>query len=518
MLQAMKTNPARRQTARGFSIPAPVGGLNARDPLTAMKPGDALILDNVFPEANYVALRRGYSSHATGVGASEVSTLFTYHAKDGSEKLFAAANLNIYDVTSAGVASSVYSTSITENRWQYINFSTTTRLFILAFNGADTPLKYDTTSSWTTLSITGSISSSANIINACGHKERVWLVERNTMNAWYLASQAISGAATKLPLQGVFNEGGSLVACGTLSMDAGAGIDDYLCFVTTNGEVAIYEGTNPASDFRLKGVWRINEPLGYRCLGRIGGDLIILTTGGVISLTKVLNLDRAQVERAAITAKIQDKFNADARNYRNNSGWQALIYPKGRYAVFNVPVVEGATQRQWIQNTITGGWCSFSGMNANCWALLDEHLYFGGNAGVVYKADTGYQDAGGVINWELKTAFSYFGSTGRSKFFKMIRPLILASGVPDIEIGINVDFDNAQPTGTLAAGSSTIGIWGPGSSWGTSVWGGTGLQIQSWNTVGKIGYAGAVRMKGQSNGIAVQVNGFDVIAEPGGLI
>jgi len=517
MLQAMKTNPARRQTAGGFSIPAPVGGLNARDPLTSMKPEDALILDNVFPEANYVALRRGHSSHATGLGSGVVETLMTYHAPSGAEKLFGAANNAIYDCTAGSTATSSYSTSITSNRWQWFDFSTTTRLFILAFNGADTPLKYDTTSAWTTNTITASGLTSSNIINGCGHKERVWLVEKNTMNAWYLASQAISGTATKLPLQGVFNLGGSLVACGTLSTDSGAGIDDFLVFVSSNGEAAVYSGTNPATDFSLVGVFRIGEPLGYRCLSRFAGDLIVLTTGGVVSMKQMLNFDRAQQDLVAITAKIQDKFNVDARLYRDNFGWQALIYPKARYGIFNVPVSVGQTQRQWIQNTITGRWCSFSALNANCWALLDEQLYFGGNAGVVYKADTGYQDAGGVINWEIKTAFSYCGSRGRNKFFKMLRPLILASGVPDISIGLNVDFDNETPTGTLSASAGTTGLWNSGL-WNTALWGGNGLRIQDWNTVGKIGYAATVCLKGQSNGISIQLNGFDVIAEPGGLI
>jgi hypothetical protein len=345
----------------------------------------------------------------------------------------------------------------------------------------------------------------------------MWFVEINTMNAWYLASQAVTGTATKLPLQGVFALGGSLMACGTLSYDAGDGIDDFICFITTNGEVAVYSGTNPASDFALIGVYRTGEPLGRRCLAKLGGDLIVLTTMGAIPISQIIRNDRALADRMAITAKIQDEFNRDARNYKDNFGWQIFVYPKGRFAVVNVPSSTGATQRQWVQNLITGSWCAFTGLNANCFGILDEHLYFGGNAGTVYKADTGYQDAGGVINWEVKTAFSYFGERGRQKFFKMLRPNILASGLPDITIGLNVDFDNNSPTGTLAASASTAGLWGTGL-WGTALWGGAGLRIQDWNTVGNIGYAAAVRMRGQSNGVQIQINGFDVIAEPGGLI
>ncbi len=520
MLTAVKSNPARRQTARGFSIPAPVGGLNARDPLTAMKPTDAVMLENMFPEANYVALRRGYASHGTGLGSGVVETLMTYHAINGSEKLFGAANHAIYDCTSAGAASSVYSTSITSNRWQWFDFSTTADLFILAFNGSDPPLKYNTASTWTVNAITSaSISSVNNLIGGCSHKERVWLIEKNTLNLWYLASGAIAGTATKFPLTGVFTLGGSIMAIGTLSLDAGDGLDDLFVAVTSNGEMAVYSGTSPtsANTWALVGVYRINEPLGYRAMTKFGGDLFVLTTGGVISVQQAMANDRSQQDKVAITAKIQDLFNADARLYRDNFGWQAIVYPKARQSIFNVPVSVGVSQRQWVQNTIQGGWCKFTNMNANCWGILNEELYFGGNGGVVFKADTGYQDGGGAINWDMKTAFQYFGR-GRQKFFKMVRPLIVATGAADIAIGINVDFENAAPTGTLSASLSGTGVWGSGSAWSSSLWGGFGFRIQEWNTVGKIGYTAAVRLKGQSNGVAVQVNGFDVIAEMGGLI
>lgn len=511
MLQPLRQNQRQQAVAQVTQIPAPVGGLNARDALASMKATDAVVMDNFFPEGNYARLRKGYASHGTGMTLA-VQTLMTYHALNGSEKLFAGANAVIWDATSSGAATSDYSTAITVNKWQWINFSNAGTLYLLAVNGTDAPLKYNG-SAWSVNSITGSISSSSNIINIFQHKERVWLVEKNKLDVWYLASQAISGAATKLPLGGVFAKGGQVVAGGTLSTDSGSGIDDLIVFVTDNGEAAVYQGTNPASDFLLIGVYEIGEVVGPRCVFKIGGDLVVITTSGAVPMSEVIRSDISKGKAFAITAKIADKFSDAVQAYKANFGWQGFVYPNGHYAIVNVPEAEGARQKQYIQNTLTGAWCRFVGLNANCWGLLNDELYFGGNSGVVYKADTTLQDAGGQIEGEMKTAFNACGSYGQNKFFKSIRPLLITSGVIDVLAGVNVDFNDTAPTGVASATSAgTVGIWGT-STWGNCVWGGAGILIRKWLTVGQIGTTVASRIKVAANGVSVQVNGFDVLYE-----
>ncbi len=51
---------SKRQVAVPYNVPAPTGGINARDSLTDMKPDDAVTLTNVFPESRSArAIRRG---------------------------------------------------------------------------------------------------------------------------------------------------------------------------------------------------------------------------------------------------------------------------------------------------------------------------------------------------------------------------------------------------------------------------------------------------------------------------
>ena len=58
---------AASQVAELFNIPAPVGGLNFRDPIAAMSPNDALILDNFIPKQLGVELRKGYPVHVDAI-------------------------------------------------------------------------------------------------------------------------------------------------------------------------------------------------------------------------------------------------------------------------------------------------------------------------------------------------------------------------------------------------------------------------------------------------------------------
>lgn len=510
MLQALRPNQQRQAVSAVMTIPPPIGGLNSRDPLAHMPETDAITLDNYFPGINTVSMRNGYSSYATGLGSSYVQTLMTYRALNGSEKFFGGANNNIYEITNSGASSSVKSTGITVNKWQYVNFSNSAGLWILAVNGTDSPLRYGGTN-WSVNSITGSVASSAKtMINIATHKERVWLIEKNTLNAWYLASQSISGTATKLPLGGVFNNGGQILAAGTFSInDSGDGMDDMLCFVTDNGEAAVYSGTNPATDFLLVGRYDIGQAIGNRCLFSFGGDLMVITNAGVISMKQVMISDRSQEDKRAITAKIAPTFNAAARNYLSNFGWSGTIYPKGGMAVINVPEVEGSKQLQYVQNTITGAWGRFVNMNANCWGVYNDNLYFGGNAGVVYKADTGNTDNSAQIEAEMVTAFNYCGSPGQNKFFEAIRPQMTASGTGATNIGVDVDFNILPPASSASATGGGVAVWGSGI-WGTSTWGG-GLRLRQWLTVGKIGTCVAAHLKSSSLGTGFSVNGFDVL-------
>ena len=146
------------------------------------------------------------------MGSSNTIETLMEWAGPSSRKLKAAVNGNIYDVTSAGAVGAAEVTGISENMWQWCNFVTSAgTTYLVACNGTDAVRNYDG-SSWTSPSITASGTSSANFIQVCPFKNRLWFVEKNTTNAWYLSTNSISGTANKQSLGAQFSLGGSLVA------------------------------------------------------------------------------------------------------------------------------------------------------------------------------------------------------------------------------------------------------------------------------------------------------------------
>src|ERR1700761_6824430 len=98
-----RLDPIRAQPdAEGFTLPAPVGGWNARDPIAAMRQTDAIYLDNWWPTPSSVQVRLGstvVNSVPSTSSFNQVQTLLPYANPDGTNKLFAATDGGIFDVT-----------------------------------------------------------------------------------------------------------------------------------------------------------------------------------------------------------------------------------------------------------------------------------------------------------------------------------------------------------------------------------------------------------------------------------
>src|SRR5579859_1485097 len=111
-----------------LSLPAPLGGWNTRDELDAMDPTDAVILDNFFPDFTGITVRNGSDVWATGLGTGHnVETLAEFRS-GATDKLLAACNGSIFDVSSSGAVGAALGTGFASNRWQSVNFLN--RLFL----------------------------------------------------------------------------------------------------------------------------------------------------------------------------------------------------------------------------------------------------------------------------------------------------------------------------------------------------------------------------------------------------
>lgn len=513
---AVLRRPQKQKISRQASIPAPVGGWNARDPIANMPPEDAIILDNLFPSTSDVMLRKGADDHVTGIN-QQVESLMPYNNGAGTQQLFGAADDSFYNVTSAGAVGAAVVTGLTNGRWESINFATTAGQFLLACNGVDNMQRWDG-STWLTITgaSTGAITgvNTDDVANLAVHKNRVWMVEKDTLSAWYLPADAIAGAASEFPLNGVAKRGGYLVAVEGWTIDGGDGVDDYWMAITSEGELIAYRGTDPsdATKWALVGVWTVGQPIGKRCFLRVGGELLLITKGGVLPVSKVL-LSKVVDAKAAITDKIAGALTSAVASYGSNFGWQLLDYPGGPMILLNVPTQEGSMQHQYVMNRDTGRWCRFKGIEANCWALLDGEPYFGGN-GVVGKLWGSFDDNSDNIEGDMKQAFNYFGSRGVIKDFKDARPVFASDGSPAILSSLNLDYNDDEPSGSLTFAPTTYAIWDT-AVWDTGTWGGGLNPFAEWQGTGGVGTCAALRIKIAAAGIEVRHQATDFLYEVG---
>ena len=106
------------------------------------------------------------------------------------------------------------------------------------------------------------------------------------MDAWYLPIDSVGGVLAKIPLAGAATLGGKLIAGASWSLDAGDGIDDKNVFITSEGEVLIFTGSQPRRRRQLAagGRYRTSPPMGMNAHVSVGGDLLLLTVDGIIPL------------------------------------------------------------------------------------------------------------------------------------------------------------------------------------------------------------------------------------------
>lgn len=449
--------PNRTNKSVNYVLPCPSGGLNARDSRDKMQLTDAIVMDNYMPLNTQVSLRKGYRKYVPLSCA--VKTLVTYNAPDGKDRLFAFGGGTVWDITSVLDVRNLEKT-YTGNTWQTCQFKN--RLF--AVNGVDIPQTYvpDETGvsvgSWEDVSFTGDNLNLTKLVQVGVSKQRLWFVEKGSLTVWYTSGVAeVQGTLIPFDFSTVATKGGHLVAVGCWTQDGGQGLDDLTVFVTSEGEVLVYSGTNPSSadGWILRGVYQISRPLGYDCLLPYQGDLIVLCEAGYLPLSKALSLQNATDTRIAFSDKIRELVQDRIRSNRAKDGWQGIIYSRGGYALFNVPVAQQFEQH--VVNTTTGAWCRFTGIRSYCWTVFQTRLYFGTDNGVMLF-DEGYSDDGQPIVGVVEQAFSDLGSPYLKKA-QLMNPRTKSSLPYALTVYWNTDYQSVERKNALSVGDQKTVLW-----------------------------------------------------------
>lgn len=485
--------------SQAVTVVSPVKGWNARSALASMRPDEAVLLDNIFPTTSGVSLREGRLKHAYNL-PHPVKSLVTYN-NGASSSFWAATDAGFYNITTSGDKTGAPALGTLTSGWvETAQISSAGGVYLVSVNGVDKLQLFDGTT-WASIdgastpAITGVTTST--LSHVCLFKKRLWFIERNSLNAWYLNVDSIGGAATKFPLGAVFSKGGHLVAQATWTIDGGNGLDDYLVTATDQGQIAVYQGTDPttAATFALVGVFEVGEPVGKKCFVKYGGDLLYISRYGITPLSKLLQsqvLDRS----VAISYQIDSVFSAYAEEYGDNKGWHPVLVPSKNALIVNVPVNETGTSYQLVMNTITKAWCRFTGWTSNCLAVYDTLLY-SATGTTVYLTWFGKNDDGVAVTGLCQSAYTNYGSLGQ-KHVELAKLNLQVDGPAVLTLSLLNDFSDQDTTSTIGVGSAipSTSTWDV-SLWDAAIWSTDGSQPQAnWLTIpNNPGYFHSLRLQ-----------------------
>lgn len=540
MRQALAKRPERRAAkqprweAREAFVPAPTAGWDTETPVAELPLTKTHgPCDNLIPSGSAVAIRKGYSGHcapdaddllmetgdqlllesgdrllleSASTTFDPVETLLPY-VSGLTSALFAAAGASIYNVTSAGEFPAASLGSLTSARFSFVNFTTSGGSFLWICNGLDDPRHYNGTA-WATPALTLTTFLDNDIKYVAAFKERLFFVFKDSLTFGYLPVQNVAGTVSNFPLGAVFNMGGELLALASLSRDGGDGMDDFFVALTTEGEVAVYQGTNPgdADEWALVGVYYVGEPVGDRPFVDLGADLGVITAHGLVSVLGVMG--GAELGDADVFARISTPLKQALAAGRGFAGWEGLIIPSEGVLLINAPYA-AATARQFIRHSASKSLARFTGWDFETFEVFSGQCYAGTSDGRVVKVFDGYDDDGDDITAACATAWSTLGFPG-VKCLQEIRPVLTTATRAVLRLVGRVDFASlpafgAFPTSTIANAL----IWGTGL-WGTHLWGGEDSTAKQWRAISGEGHNLSVAYEARSNQSQMTLNGFNL--------
>lgn len=519
---AAQTAP-RKRAAQLKTFPAPISGWianqnlltpNARNTNGTIVQG-ASVLENWFPTATGIRMRGGSDLFATlGDETDNVVSLFSY-LNGNNAKLFASSPNAIYDITSPTSPADITLTDGTNDlvdqngnvllstasinggpdvdllasgAWSVQQFSTPGGTFLVCVNGIDTPLNFDGTNWSTSPAITGVDPTTLSFVFAS--KFRLWFIQKGTLNIYYLAPNAIGGAAVLLPLGGIFSLGGELMFGGTWSIESGDGPSEQTVFVTSEGEVATYTGSDPSSEstFARQGVFRIGKPLGPNAFIRAGGDLIIATTIGLIPLSTAFQRDVAALAPVAVSYPIEIEWNKAVAS--SETGWQVALWPTSQMMLVAPPAIAGVTPEIFAANARTGAWGAFTGWNVTSLCVFSDRLFFGSSDGTIVEAEVTGADQGLAYTCTVVPLFDPLKSPAALKTGLEARAVLRATSQPNPQMSLQADYVVSLPAAPDDTTVAAANLWGTGV-WGTAQWGTAADKqtFQRWASTPGAGYS-----------------------------
>ena len=526
-LQAIRSFKAPRlsaatQTSQLNVAPPPVGGLNFRDPINAMPATDAMVLRNLIPNKTGCTLRKGWQ-YQTNALDDPIVSMFSYNSADGTtNKLFAASGGDIWDVTTETPTVSQATTGSTENQWNTTQFANGAGNFLLAVSPGAGYWTYDG-SSWTQQTVTNL---PANPTSVAVFKNRVWFTIKDSSSVWYLDTiDAITGTAQEFVMGSLLRNGGYVRGLINWTVDAGVSFDDFLVVVGSQGDVGVWQGTDPSSatTFALKGVWYVGPVPKYgRFFTAYGGDVLLLSTLGLVEMSKLINGQFVNTQQGP-SAKIESELGPIIQEYLDDPSFDVQIIADSEILIIKLPP-QNNNYIQYVMNVNTASWCTFSNVPMVCCSLFEHDFYFATDSNRVAKGIVGELDqvetdgeGGQAIEGEVQVAFNDFGMPGQLKQFVMVKPIFTAPQAPSLKVRMNTQYSLQSVAGSPSFVRDESSYWDE-AKWNLASWSSQTNTYESWYGIRGLGYYGALRMRMRGFGGSTNFYSYHIMNQIGGVM
>jgi len=473
------------QTAPAIPVPVPVKGMNTRDPLAAMDPNYAPWVLNFEPEPQYLRARNGYVIHSNLDAVADTllrivsygyRSLFAYCYKAGvdnkiyeithadwvagqsytvGEKVRGVTSNHIYECTTAITESDTEPTRTTagtnnddDGVWTWEKAALVHTLTGTSSTaGYQRPIKYRGRAGFlsaanalcpsvvwngTTWAAPGFTYSATTIDASCltNYRGRVYLFYNKYI--YYSDLTGVTGACDRVDMSLVLDTSEQIVWCGTLVDSTNKPAESMLAFGTSDGEVLVYAGDNPAAtNWEMIGRLKLSPVLNYQGILEIQGDIWIATTSGVISLRKALSFGQERLESASVSQEINPYWSrlvksATAYNARYSWSWlqesllatmvywpeenKVYIFMDGWLDEDGDPDLTHNPSSVFVCNLYTGAWAVHQSSGTAIYTLGDKATYFNNNvyyisSKCVLKRGEGFKDQ--IINSSAFKAIPY---------------------------------------------------------------------------------------------------------------
>ena len=542
------TQAIRKPSQGQGRYPVPVGGLNYHQSLLTMPPTEALLLDNFVPRPYGLEIRKGWQFWIPEADkfVGEVRTIMPYTAAvTANSRIFAGQSADdvIYDVTTPNAAPTVSHTcsshSTVKGEWYYLNFVTPGGAFLCCVSHGAGYLIYDTALGWREVAVgtaagqlqfpAGDTTTPKDFTSIFVWKNRLWFLTGNSSTTYYLPVCQLTGQLSVLNLGSQLLHGGVLSFATSWTYDSGRGIDDSLVFVSSEGDILVYQGTDPANvdTFSLQGAWYAGRIVaGRRAFCALGGDVILLTEYGVIRMSDLVSGRLAQAELTSSSDtfyKINPRLARFVTNQLNDPYWFLLPYPSDELLILGSPYLNNVTgaRQSFVMNSLINAWATLSDLDLLCADVYYGKMIYGTRDGYVIHGFVGFSDrvssdsadVGTEVTGRLQSSFNDFGNPTMNKRLLRMKIYGVCDGIPSASIRFVNEYDLTTRLDTASPLSKEGGIW-DGSNWDDAFWAGNQLSLRRW--IGICGYGKKLSMlmaiRGQGQTI---LSDYEVLFETG---